>query len=245
MQYLKKPAVRIIIYVFLAIALYLFFRYGRSIWGSIYIRIRGKQTVSDVVTKLGPTTEQRLKPYFEKALTVYPPTQITLLAFKQERKLELWSKNTDKWIYIRTYPIRGASGSLGPKLQEGDYQVPEGIYQVVFLNPNSLFHLSMLINYPNEYDQTKAQMDNRTNLGDNIFIHGHSSSIGCLAIGDEAIEELFVLTARIGYDNVRVIIAPFDLRQNQTLINRTDIKWLPELYEMLKKELTNFPVPTK
>jgi hypothetical protein len=245
MKYLQNPLVRVVLYVFFAIALYLFFRYGRSIWGPIYIRIRGKQSVSDIVTKIGPAAEQRLKPYFDKALAVYPPTQITLLAFKQEKKLELWSQDADKWIYIRTYPILGASGSLGPKLQEGDNQVPEGIYQVIFLNPNSLFHLSMQINYPNEYDRTKAQLDNRTNLGGDIFIHGRSASIGCLAIGNESIEELFVLTAQMDCDNVKVIIAPVDLRQNQTTIFHPDIKWLPELYEMLRKELANFPVPTK
>ena len=69
------------------------------------------------------------------------------------------------------YPILAASGVLGPKLREGDKQVPEGIYGAEALNPNSKFHLSIRLNYPNTFDRRMAQSDGRTQLGGDIMIH--------------------------------------------------------------------------
>ena len=91
--------------------------------------------------------------------------------------------------------LRGASG---PKIQRGDKQVPEGVYGISYLNPNSAYHLSLGVNYPNAFDREMAAKDGRKNLGGDIMIHGKNVSSGCLAVGDEPAEELFVLAAEVG-----------------------------------------------
>ena len=235
---------RLIIFFALLIAvigLLIFYKYGRSIWSPVVTKIRGKLKVEDVIQRIGTPIDSRLKPYFDRSGVNYPPRKIALLAFKTEKQLELWSEQDGKWIYIKSYSILGASGKIGPKLQEGDWQVPEEIYGVVGLNPNSSYYLSIKINYPNDYDIQKAAQDNRQNLGGNIFIHGKTNSIGCLAMGDEAIEELFVLSYRVGYSNVKVVIAPYDLRAPQSFPPLSlSIFWFPELCDNIKKELLYF-----
>ena len=75
---------------------------------------------------------------------------------------------------------------------EGDKQVPEGFYRIELLNPNSRYHLSLRVNYPNADDIERAREDRRDllNLGGDIMIHGGAESIGCIAIGNPAIEHL-------------------------------------------------------
>ena len=88
---------------------------------------------------------------------------------------------------MRTFPFQGFSGTLGPKLREGDGQIPEGLYRIEYLNPNSSYHLSLKIDYPNAFDREKGRSDGRERLGYDIFIHGKSVTVGCIPIGDEAI----------------------------------------------------------
>ena len=113
--------------------------------------------------------------------------------------------------------------------------MPEGIYQLAYLNPNSSYHLSLKVNYPNAFDQKYAAIEGRDTPGTNIFIHGKAVSIGCLAIGDSAIEELFVLAAKTGISNVAVAIAPTDPRI-ANLENTTEKAWVDVLYN----DLTHF-----
>ena len=107
--------------------------------------------------------------------------------------LELWASQNGNWRFIKQYSINGASGAPGPKLREGDRQVPEGLYRLIGRNPNSNYHLSMKLDYPNSYDLRHAKREGRSNPGSNIFIHGKSLSVGCLAMSGEAIEAFFVL----------------------------------------------------
>jgi len=125
---------------------------------------------------------------------------------------------------------------LGPKLKEGDKQVPEGVYRVESLNPNSRYHLAVRINYPNEFDRRQAEIDGRTSLGGDIMIHGSCCSVGCLAMGDEAVEDLFVLAGEVGIDNVSVILCPMDFRKRQ-MLNLDLPGWTDKLYEEIKLEL--------
>ncbi|MDM8561650.1 L,D-transpeptidase family protein [Candidatus Parabeggiatoa sp. HSG14] len=209
----------------------------RKVTNSDFLQgVMNKKTVSDVLVDIGDKTKARLLPWFEKANVPYPPQHLALLGFKAEKRLEMWAKKEGIWISIRHYPILAASGIAGPKLREGDRQVPEGIYRLNFLNPNSLYHLSMQINYPNDFDKNKAAEEQRTHLGGDIFIHGKAVSIGCLAIGDEAIEELFVLVATIGLDKVTVILAP--QQDMQTVVLNTSIHpWISELYADIRQIL--------
>jgi murein L,D-transpeptidase YafK len=199
------------------------------------------RTIDDVMKIFGPPAEKQLKARFEKAKAAHPPKKIALLAFKQERKVELWAEEGGKWKRVHSYPILGASGMAGPKLREGDLQVPEGVYRLTVLNPNSSYHLSMRVDYPNEFDRGKAASEKRSRLGGDIYIHGKDVSIGCIALGDDAIEELFTLVARIGRENVKVIIAPVDFRVEKRLpALRYQPPWIEELYGNIRKELGPF-----
>jgi murein L,D-transpeptidase YafK len=163
---------------------------------------------------------------------------VTLIALKQEKKLELWARDSGEFRFIRNYNIQAASGVAGPKLRQGDKQVPEGIYRIAGLNPNSHYHLSMKINYPNEFDLFHAGQEGRIAPGSDIFIHGKAVSIGCLAMGDEVIDELFVLTAQVGAENVKVVIAPHDLRNHPLKSESKSLpRWTPVLYSIISQEM--------
>lgn len=118
-----------------------------------------------------------------------------LRAFKKEQKLEVWAKNKsdDTFTLIKTYEFCATTGVLGPKRRSGDRQIPEGFYEVDLFNPQSQYLLSFRINYPNKSDLVFAD---KLNPGDNIFIHGHCVTIGCIPIGDENIQELYLLAAK-------------------------------------------------
>jgi L,D-peptidoglycan transpeptidase YkuD (ErfK/YbiS/YcfS/YnhG family) len=198
----------------------------------------GERNVEDVLQIYGEYSTAKLKSYFAKANVSYPPREITLVALKQEMRLELWARDSGEFRFIRDYRIRAASGVSGPKLRQGDMQVPEGVYRIAGLNANSHFHLSMKLNYPNEFDLFHAWQEGRSNLGSDIFIHGKAKSLGCLAMDDETIEELFVLAVHTGPENVKVVIAPHDPR---TYPLAADIEglpaWTPELYSIISREI--------
>lgn len=206
----------------------------------------GQRTVEDVLRDFGPAAVLQLRPVFDRAGIAYPPREITLVALKKEKRLELWARNAAEFRFIRDYDIKGASGKSGPKLRQGDKQVPEGLYHIVGLNPNSNYHLSLKLDYPNHFDLLHATLEGRDDPGSDIFIHGKDVSVGCLAMGDEAIEELFVLTAQIGAENARVIIAPQDPRLSP-LESATEglPPWTHELYSMIADEIQALSDPTK
>jgi hypothetical protein len=204
-------------------------------------------TIADRVAQYGPGARARLAPFFRAARVPYPPARFVLLGLKQERELQLFAAGPGHDLaYIRSYAIYGASGVLGPKLREGDGQVPEGIYSIVYLNPNSVAHLSLALSYPNDFDLARAEEDGRDNetLGGNIMIHGGSGSIGCLAIGDEAAEELFVLAADAGWDRGLVVVSPVDFRRSVLPADyRAATPWVESLYVWLRAELDRLPLP--
>jgi len=228
----------VIVLLVLAVAAGAFVIYGRGIWYPLLLRITGPRTVADAVAKYGPAARARLKPQFAKANVAYPPKQIAFLVFKREGRFALWVDGK----FIRAYPILAASGHAGPKLRQGDYQVPEGVYRIEFLNPNSSYHLSMKVSYPNEFDRRMAARDSRKNLGGDIFIHGKNVSIGCVALGDPAIEELFTLAADTGPQRIKVIIAPNDLRTGGAVLHETVPLWIGDLYRTIAAALAPFPV---
>jgi len=228
--------------VIVAVAIFLaagaFIAFGRGIWYPLLLRITGPRTVADAVAKYGPAARARLKPHFARAGAAYPPKEIALLVFKREQRVALWADRH----FIRAYPILAASGHAGPKLRQGDYQVPEGVYRIEFLNPNSSYHLSMKVSYPNAFDRLMAAHDGRTSLGGDIFIHGKNVSIGCVALGDPAIEELFTLAADTGVRHIRVVIAPNDLRTGGAVFHEAAPRWIGELYRTVAAALAEFPV---
>ena len=204
----------------------------------------GEQAIADRVAQYGPAARARLAPFFDAAGIAYPPARFVLLGFKLERELHLLASGPGRDLtFIRSYPIQGMSGTLGPKLREGDEQVPEGIYTIVYLNPDSVAHLSLALSYPNDYDRARAAEDGRDTLGGDIMIHGGSTSSGCLAMGDEAAEELFVLAAEAGWEGTVVVLSPVDFRRNILPVDyRAQAAWVDDLYARLRGTLEGFPV---
>jgi murein L,D-transpeptidase YafK len=202
--------------------------------------------LEEILDHLSIRVERRMKVRFDHAGVEYPPQRIQLIALKERRRLELWAYQHDEWHFIHDYAIFAASGDVGPKLREGDKQVPEGFYRITELNPNSHFHLSMKLNYPNGFDWLNASREGRAAPGSNIFIHGSAWSAGCLAIGNRYIEELFTLVAKVGLDKSAVLIVPYDFRQKEMpVIDSDEHAWLGELYAYLKLRLAQFPLAEK
>ncbi len=140
---------------------------------------------------------------------------IYLRAFKAEQKLEVWAKNIENESYklIKIYDFCATSGKLGPKRRSGDRQIPEGFYWVDFFNPESNYLLSFRLNYPNSSDLFFAD---KVNPGDNIFIHGQCVTIGCIPIGDEAIQELYLLVSKAHSFQQGVPVHIFPNKMNQS-----------------------------
>jgi len=209
-------------------------------------RAGGPETVASRVKAFGSIVEKRLLPDFQRAGVPYPPARVVLVGLKYERKLEVYAAGaTGPLQFIRAYPIKCASGNLGPKLREGDSQVPEGLYGIEYLNPNSGNHLALKVDYPNAFDRNKEAQDGRKQLGGDIMIHGKEVSSGCLAMGDEASEDLFVLAALTGIKNVSVILSPVDFRVREMPPppkTATPLPaWTDLLYPKLKEALKKLP----
>jgi murein L,D-transpeptidase YafK len=115
---------------------------------------------------------------------------IFIRIFKEESELEIWKTKADgRFYHFRTYPICAWSGTLGPKVKVGDKQAPEGFYTVTpgQMNPNSQFHLSFNLGFPNAYDKANGR------TGDALMVHGNCKSAGCFAMTDALIEEIYIL----------------------------------------------------
>lgn len=207
---------------------------------SIVTALRGRATVESRLAEHGASAQARLAPAFAAAGVRFPAAEgrITLVAFKEEKRLELWAADgaDSPTRLVKTYPILAASGGPGPKTKEGDGQVPEGLYGIESLNPNSLYHLALRVDYPNKDDEVAAVIDSRReSLGSNIMIHGSDASVGCLAMGDPAIEELFVAVALTGVERTRVIITPWDLRGRAAPPDHRS--WVIDRYAEIKSAL--------
>jgi hypothetical protein len=200
----------------------------------------GEYSVADRLAQFGPDARRRWAPCFRRAGVSYPPREVTLVGIKSDRRLIVYANDGTGRRRIREFPILGASGGPGPKKRFGDRQVPEGLYRVEWLNPNSSYHLSMRVSYPNDFDRRVAAADGRTNLGGDIMIHGGTASVGCLAMGDEAAEDLFVLAADTSPGEVHVIVTPVDFRrQLPPALNRP--AWAEALYREIARTLRTLP----
>jgi murein L,D-transpeptidase YafK len=141
----------------------------------------------DVVARVEPKLKAELA---KLGLSVGSPVYLRI--FKDPATLEVWVQKKDAFQLFHTYPIRAFSGTLGPKLKEGDGQAPEGCYTVKpeQMNPNSKYHLSFNLGYPNALDRALGR------TGSALMVHGSFVSIGCYAMGDKNIEEIWTLCSR-------------------------------------------------
>jgi murein L,D-transpeptidase YafK len=140
--------------------------------------------------------EAALRGRFAKAGVDYPAEALFFRAFKREAVLEVWARGAGGPLrLIHVYPWTVNSGGPGPKRKQGDFQIPEGFYRIDAFNPKSRFHLSLRVNYPNASDRVRSD---RERPGFDIYIHGNAMSVGCMALGDEAIEEVYLAALDTG-----------------------------------------------
>ncbi|MEN8153995.1 MAG: murein L,D-transpeptidase family protein [Acidobacteriota bacterium] len=187
-----------------------------------------------VIKKLTPKLEKDFK---NKGLTLGNP--VFLRIFKDKKELEVWVKKGDKYKLFKKYWICYFSGGIVTKTKEGDSKSPEGFYFVRpgQLNPWSSYHLSFNIGYPNRYDRAHGY------TGGEIMVHGNCVSIGCYAMTDKRIEEIFTIIHK-AYENgqpfFRIHIFPFKMIDNN-LAKYKNTKWnsfrrnLKEGYEYFEK----------
>ena len=160
----------------------------------------------DRVADASPRAEPALRAAFSNAGVAYPPAVLHLRAFKREGELELWAAGKAGPLKkVATYSVRASSGVPGPKRKEGDLQVPEGFYKIDRYNPKSLFHLSLGLDYPNAADRI---LSDRERPGSDIFIHGKEVTIGCLPMGDDMIEQIYIAALDTKSKPVTVHIFP-------------------------------------
>ena len=219
-----------------------FVYFGKSIYKPIINKVNKKETVTSRIENTKKDVWSRLEQNLGLAgYKMEYPSKIILVAFKEERTLQVYAKGNNGIKFIKEYPFTAYSGKLGPKLKEGDRQIPEGIYKVEYLNPNSSYYLSIKVDYPNAFDTSKTKLSNVADMGGDIFIHGKSVTIGCIPIGDQAIEEVFTLTENARNNPVKVIISPRDFRVNANYPEIDGIDWENQLYDIIYKELETLP----
>lgn len=167
-----------------------------------------------------------------KGLSIGTPLYIR--AFKSEMEMELWAQNpyTGEYKLYKTYPICQKSGSLGPKIKEGDRQTPEGFYDVTpdRMNPHSKFYLSFNIGYPNAYDRAHGH------TGSALMVHGACVSAGCLAMNDNNIGEIYLIideSFKNGVHRIPVHIFPFRMTSDQLAL-RQNSPWMPFWLDLKK-----------
>ncbi|MEX8515462.1 murein L,D-transpeptidase family protein [Leptothrix ochracea] len=219
--------------------------HGEALAGYLLAKARGGYSLEERLSSWRAKLHEPMRQEFAAAHLLFPPEEISLLAFKDRRVIEVYGRSqpSSAWQFIKSVPVLGLSGQLGPKLHAGDLQVPEGFYRAEFLNPNGRFHVSIRLNYPNSFDRQQAQIEGRTNLGGDIMIHGTASSVGCLAVGNRSAEELFYLAGLVSKEKLRIIIiSPTDFRSASMPTRQPgQPDWLPALYGKLQLELSAYP----
>ncbi|NUN49716.1 MAG: hypothetical protein HUU15_12890 [Candidatus Brocadiae bacterium] len=206
---------------------------------SLLQRARGVEprTVEQVLDSCGQKAELRFAPACRAAGIDWPPARVRLLAFKRERRLEVWVAGPEgPFVPAAAYPVLGASGGPGPKRRDGDGQVPEGMYGLSELNPNSGFHLAVRVNYPNQEDFSHAVVA-PAQMGSDVMVHGGDVSTGCLAIGDPAIEDVFCLLAHVPVSGRDIWIAPVDFRREPGWMPGKEDPWVLAMYRRLAERL--------
>ena len=161
----------------------------------------------DIAAHLRPLPQDTMMLLGTKGMDLQAPIHIRI--FKEESELEVWKQRDDGHFYhFKTYPICNWSGDPGPKMRYGDRQAPEGFYSITReqMNPDSKFHLAMNLGYPNAFDRSQKR------TGDFLMIHGRCKSVGCYAMTDVLMEEIYAIARESfigGNDTIHVHAFPF------------------------------------
>jgi murein L,D-transpeptidase YafK len=165
---------------------------------------------------------------------------VLIRIFKAESELEVWKAKDDGRFYLfKTYPICSYSGGLGPKIEQGDRQAPEGFYLVSLdqMNPRSKYHLSFNVGFPNAYDRAYGR------TGQNIMVHGDCTSAGCYAMTDAVVEEIFILAREAlqgGQPSFQIQAFPFRMTAANMAAHKDD-KWY-DFWKNLKEGYDYFEI---
>jgi murein L,D-transpeptidase YafK len=179
-----------------------------------------------------PVEERLASVELEKAQPLF------MRIFKEEKELELWIQNkSGSFSLFHTYPVCYYSGSIGPKTKQGDKQAPEGFYFVGknALNPHSSYYKSFNLGYPNAYDRAQGY------TGDFLMVHGKCVSVGCYAMTDKQIDEIYSLAEAAldgGQPFFRVHIFPFRMTE-ANMKKHEGSEWM-DFWLMLKEGYDSF-----
>ena len=184
-----------------------------------FMSMADQQLIEDIIVNkfLDDTLDERLA-----ELSAKVGDAVFIRIFKKESTLEVWIRSETEYEHLKDYNICAYSGDLGPKLKEGDKQSPEGFYKVkkYQLNPNSKFHLSFNLGYPNKYDRAHER------TGTFLMVHGNCVSIGCYAMTNAKIEEIYDLVESAldkGQKYVQVHAYPFRMtEENMALYSENE-----------------------
>ena len=214
-----------------------------AVWYWLSDLPRYQHSIDDRLSQFGTAARTRLLAQFLRAGVPYPPARVVFLGLKDERRLDIYAAGHEGRLrHIGSHRVVAAAGGPGPKLREGDRQVPEGIYGFRYLNPNSVAYVSLMIGYPNAFDIARAKADGRKKLGGDIVIHGPTAGTdGCLALNDVAMQDVFTLVADTGVKNTQIILAPHDLRSRKPSPKLVSNKWDRALYARLAAKLAQLP----
>jgi len=193
---------------------------------------------SQVPAYLAPITTALLAQM--EVIGTTPVAPIYIRVFKEESEFEIWKRRTDgTYGLLKTYAICAWSGELGPKIAEGDRQAPEGFYSVgpAQLNPNSNYHLSFNIGYPNTFDRSLGR------TGSNLMVHGACSSAGCYSMTDESVEEIYAVVREAfagGQRQFQIHAFPFRMTPQNMARHSTNRHFA--FWQMLKEGYDHFEV---
>jgi len=185
-----------------------------------------------------PLSPEMLALMQDKGTTEEAP--VLIRAFKKEAEFEIWKMKADgHYTLLKTYPMCRWSGQLGPKVSEGDRQVPEGFYTITpgQMNPNSNYYLSFNVGYPNAYDRAHGRS------GGAIMVHGACSSAGCLSMTDQQIAEIYSIAREAfagGQRAIQMQSLPFHMTPENLAKYRLDPNI--DFWKELKTGSDNFEV---
>lgn len=170
------------------------------------------------ITDLLLRKQDTLMRQFQAKGLQWPAKYVYIRSFKYDSQLEVWVKSERNQPYklFKTYKVCALAGTLGPKRMQGDYQVPEGFYHINEFNPNSQYHLSLGLNYPNISDK---MLSDSLQPGGDIYIHGSCVTTGCIPITDQQIDEVYILAAYAknqGQDFIPVHIFPINFENSKS-----------------------------
>jgi murein L,D-transpeptidase YafK len=190
----------------------------------------------DLAPHLRPLSKETMMLLGTKGMDTNAPIFVRI--FKEDSELEVWKQRDDgRFYHFKTYPICNWSGDLGPKIRQGDKQAPEGFYTVSReqMNPESQYHLAFNLGYPNAYDRANRR------TGQFLMVHGNCKSVGCYAMTDALIEEIYAIAREAfigGQDTFHVHAFPFRMDE-ANMARHAGSEWAP-FWKTLKEGYDHF-----